>query len=75
MDAVDAAGLRDREEVEKWGVPMRTSPGPIVFCLSASQTGPYLPAVPLGSLTLSLEEEVLQILAIGSTPCPGGLSF
>lgn len=55
-------------------MPMRTSPGPIVLCLSVSQTGPNMPAVPQGFLTLSLEEKGLQILAIGLTLCPGDLS-
>lgn len=58
VGAIDAAVLRDDEEVGKigTGVPLRTSPGPIVLCLSASQTSPNVPAVPHGFLTLSQEE-------------------
>lgn len=52
VDAVDKAGLRDREKVEKMGtgVPLRKSPGPIVLCLSASQTGPQHASSPSGFL-------------------------
>ena len=46
--ALGAAGIRDREEVEKMGagVPLRTSPGTIVLCLSVPPTGPNVSAVP-----------------------------